>query len=192
MATRKASTQDTTETSTEVATRRALAEMNPEQLPQSSMYSEDELKALSNWDEAMRLAMQATGEAPIMASEVMGDGFELIEKDRGKATLVDVPFMLLEWTFREGDFGTYVSCRGMTKDGRKFILNDGSTGIAEQLAKLTKDNNGRMSNLVVGKGLRVSEYDTDADGQPIDKRTVKEHPELVKGVGRTFYLNTSA
>lgn len=189
MATRKASTQEPTQ---EVATRRALEDMVPEQLPQASMYGEDELKSLSTWDDAMRLAMATTGDAPLMASEVMGDGFELIDGEKGKATLVDVPFMLLEWTFRDGDFGTYVSCRGMTKDGRKFILNDGSTGIAEQLAKLTKDNAGRLSNLVVHKGLRVSEYPTDASGQPMDKKTVKEHPDLVKGTGRTFYLNTTA
>jgi hypothetical protein len=192
MATRKASTQDTPEPSTEVATRRALDDIVPEQLPQASLYSEDELRGLSDWDQAMRLAMSVTGEAPIMASEEMGDGFQLIDSERGKATLIDVPFVLLEWTFRDGDFGTYVSCRGMTKEGRKFILNDGSTGIAEQLAKLTKDNNGRMSNLVVGKGLRVSEYPTDVNGQPLDKKTAKEFPDQVKGTGRTFYLNTSA
>jgi hypothetical protein len=179
------------EPSTEVATVRALEEMVPEVMEQGSKFNEDELRHLGDWDEAMRLAMAVTGEAPLMASEEMGDGFTLIDGDKGKATLIDVPFVLLEWTFRDGDFGTYVSARGMTKTGIKFILNDGSTGIAEQLARLTKDK-ARTSNLVVGKGLRVSEYPTDVDGQPLDRKTAKEHPDLVKGTGRTFYLNTSA
>lgn len=187
MATRKASNP---EPSTEVATTRALDDMVPDLMEQGSKYTEEELRHLADWDEAMRLATFVTGEAPLMASEEMGDGFALIDGDKGKATLVDVPFVLLEWTFRDGDFGTYVSARGMTKTGVKFILNDGSTGIAEQLAKLTKDKQ-RTSNLVVGKGLRVSEYPTDADGQPLDRKTAKEHPDLVKGTGRTFYLNTS-
>jgi hypothetical protein len=188
MATRKASTSDTPEPSTAVAKTRALDEMNPEIIAQATNFTEDDLRNLTDFDEAVRLTQQTLGEPVAVASKEIGDGFALIDD---KTQLVGVPMLLMEWTFRDGDFGTYVSVRGMTESGKKFIINDGSTGIAEDLAKFT-ERTGRLGGLLVAKGLRVSEYPTGADGQPLDKATVKEHPDLVKGKGITFYLNTSS
>ena len=65
----------------------------------------------------------------------------------------------------------------VTKDGRKLIMNDGSTGIYQQLRSVTDNRiaNNRANpqgGLAVEKGLRVSVYDN-----PVGQ-----------GKSRTYYL----
>lgn len=167
--------------SQEVAVRRALDEITPEILGTASVFDEDALRELRTFDEAV--ALTTTHQGPVdTADAVLGDGFAVLSKE-GKARLCGVPLLLMEWAFRPGDFGTpFVSVRlaARNPDGgmSRYIVNDGSTGIAEQLAKFTKKT-GRMGGLLVKNGFRKSEYDyTDETGET--------RPAV------TYYLDTSA
>lgn len=89
-------------------------------------------------------------------------GLRVINKD-DKATLVGVPFFLLSWQFREGDNGEFVSAVIAFQDGSKAVVNDGSTGIRDQLKGLTADRIAAghptpQALRMVSKGLRRSDY----------------------------------
>jgi len=111
-----------------------------------------------------------------------GTGFEVCEDKR---QLVRVPFIVLDWRFSEGDHGRFVSMTVVTRDGRKLIINDGSTGIRQQMEKITEDRLKRFegdltkahAGLAVPKGLRVSEY------VYVDRETGKAKDAT------TYYLN---
>lgn len=159
---KKQGTETAQETAQEIA-RRELADMVPEIMGGGSHFDEDALRELSSFDAAIALATAAHGDM-LDASDELGDGFTLLGKD-DKGRLENVPMLLLEWAFRPGDFGTpFVSVRVAARqsDGSvgKYIINDGSTGIAEQLARFTKKT-GKMGNLLVKGGLRKSEYDKE-------------------------------
>lgn len=82
-----------------------------------------------------------------------------------KAHLVGVPFVGLRWRFNAGDAGEFVSLEVITEDGRRLIINDGSTGIYRQLKRLT-DETGRTTGIACKKGLRRSDYTyTDEKGE---------------------------
>lgn len=99
---------------------------------------------------------------------------------RDKSPLVGVPCVFLSWKFNEGDFATdFVSVLVITQDDRKFILNDGSTGICTQLHHLT-DTKGMTGMLACRKGLKRSDY--EAHKSP-DGRMVP--------AGTTYYIDTS-
>lgn len=109
------------------------------------------------------------------ASESIGtDQFGPILAD--KTQLVGVPFVLVHWNFYDGDMGEFVSMWVVDKDDRRFIVNDGSTGIYAQLRALT-NKTGQDSMVRCPHGLRVSNYTyTDPQG--------KERP------AQTFYIDT--
>jgi hypothetical protein len=92
-----------------------------------------------------------------------------------KAKLCGVPFMLVHWEFHGGDFGEFVSMWVLTLDDKRYIVNDGSTGIYQQLKETTGKHN-IDSMLVCRHGLRESKYTyTGPDG--------KERP------ASTFYID---
>lgn len=91
-----------------------------------------------------------------------GTGFAVLPTNE-KNRLVGVPFVILEWRFSKGDNGHFVSCALVTKGNEKLILNDGSTGIRDQLVKITRARlaNGRkepQKGLLVEHGLSESRY----------------------------------
>jgi hypothetical protein len=89
--------------------------------------------------------------------------------------LVGKPFMLVHWEFHEGDFGEFVSMWIMDLDGKRYIVNDGSTGIYQQLRETT-DKKGVDSMVVCRHGLKESSYMyTGPDG--------KERP------AKTYYID---
>jgi hypothetical protein len=107
-----------------------------------------------------------------------------------KADLVGVPFMIVDIRVNpKGEFGEFVSVCGLVEDPdkRPFVINDGSTGLAEQAKGLVAD--GRKAGILVRGGLRVSEYmyeEKDFDGNPvIDPKTKKAKPPLP---AKTYYL----
>lgn len=119
------------------------------------------LRSISSFADAMRLA-QATGEV-VKASETIGDGFALLDNKRA---LLDIPFIALDWTFRDSDIRDsegvprqYVSITLVTGKGDKFIVNDGGTGLCEQLREFEREFGSHSRSLVAERGLRVSEYD---------------------------------
>jgi hypothetical protein len=163
----KAATESTQDTpTTDVAKVRAIDEIVPEVMGGTSSFNEDDLRALTSFDEAVRLATQEHG--PIATvSDVLGDGFALLNN---KAILTGVPCLFMEWAFRDGDFGRpFVSVRVVARnaDGgmSRYIVNDGSTGIAEQLAAYTKKT-GKLGGLFAAHGLRKSDYDIETDEGP--------------------------
>lgn len=124
-------------------------------------------------------------------SESYGSGFTVLDSDE-KIRLVGVPFGILEWRFNMGDQGEFVSCVVMTEEGAKYVINDGSTGIYEQLRKVTDSRVERGADeyqsthgLLVKRGLRKSDYDTDETGKPLAKDADRK---LAKGRGTTYYL----
>jgi hypothetical protein len=145
-------------------------------------FSEDEYAGIQNFNDAMKLLSDA-GITVANAADEIGDGFVLIKGDDEKARLIGVPFILISWNFNAGDFGKpFVSARGITQDGLKFVLNDGGSGIRDQLDKYKGD----MGGLFVPHGLRRSDYGLDADDKPVKLGS----PESV-GKATTFYLDTS-
>lgn len=75
-----------------------------------------------------------------------------------KQRLVGVPFFAIDWTFRKGDQGMYVSIRAVTEDNNIFLLNDGSSGIYQQFLNFSEQS-GKFSGLFCRNGLRRSDYE---------------------------------
>ncbi len=85
-----------------------------------------------------------------------------------KRFLVGKPFFIQNVRFYEGSYGPAVAVMVITKDNQRFVFNDGSTGIMQELMKLCQKHD-RFGGFVVPNGLRVSEYDfevKDFDGNP--------------------------
>lgn len=144
-------------------------------------FDSEQLRAVGSFEEALDLAQSYLPkgvETPI-ASEELGDGFSLLESSE-KDILIGRDMILLDWIFSPGDFDEeFVSIRLVTKQGGKFIVNDGGTGIRQQLREYT-DRTGRMAVLRVEKGLRRSDYTFN------DPTTGKP------SAASTYYLDTSA
>ena len=145
----------------------------------SSLFSNSELRDLT-WD-SLTAILRDRDLQPVNIGDVLGDGFDLIPTEN-KGQFVKVPFAIVSYQFAEGENGEFVSFRAFTQDGRKVILNDGSTGICEQLRELHAAGVGLP--LWVPGGLRVSRYRyTD-----VDKRTGVE----TERDAETYYLSTAS
>jgi hypothetical protein len=118
-------------------------------------------------------------------SDELGTGFQLIEDDEGKGTLVKTPFVIVYWGFSLGDYGEFVTAFIMTEDGRKLILTDGSTGIYSQLSEYT-EKKGRQAGMNVRRGLRRSDYRISRESrEPVGRDFQGETDPAT-----TFYLDT--
>lgn len=165
----------------------------------ASLFSREELSEIESFDDAMKLAQAQFGTV-INAHEDknLGSGFRLTT-DEDKFKLIKVPLLLLDWRFNPGEHGddfVSITCISQQENGQanKLIINDGGTGICKDLKEYTAKT-GRMGGLFCRRGLRVSEYDTDAEtGLPIGKMMVADfHKTGHKvGKGKTFYLDFSA
>jgi hypothetical protein len=117
------------------------------------VYTTDQLAAIKSFDDMMKLLADAGVEATEISE--YGDGFS-VETD--KSSLVNVPFGILDYKFsKKGNFGEFAIVRIVTRDGRKLILTDGSTGIYAQCQDFQK--RGRSGGIMCPKGITVSEYD---------------------------------
>lgn len=149
---------------------------------QPEHFSAETLSGLRSFEDALALAQETFGTVDV-ADEAIGDGFALLDKDE-KAKLVGIPLVFLEWTFNASDKyegSVFVSARVVANVGNgvmaKYIINDGSTGLAKQLEEYT-NKTGRRGGLAVRKGLRRSDYVKVINGK--------------KTEATTFYLDTSA
>ena len=138
--------------------------------PETPFTTED-YAGIESFDDAMALVEQKMG-GVVIDSIDLGDGFSVVEN---KDTLLGTPLLILAVHFSEGDHGEFASCRAVTEDGRKVVINDGSTGIFAQL-KLLQEKRPEIfgAPIMCRNGLRKSEYD---------------HPEHGRSV--TYYLDTS-
>lgn len=141
-------------------------------------YSNDELREVRTIQDAIALAG-----APVDLSEVLGSGFEVVPTNK-KGQLIDKGFLVLESHFSNGDKGEFVSLTIMTEDGQKRILNDGSSGIRDQVHEL--ENRNIPLPWLVRKGLRSSVYYFDPKNPDAEKSR-----EPVEGYDKaeTFYLS---
>src|SRR5690606_3568232 len=131
--------------------RKGDMESNPKN--EGMEFNEETLREFSSFDDVLR----ASGGVVNKINDHLGDGFSVLED---KTELLDVEFMVVTYSVHpsESTGKEFTSLRVITRDGRKLIINDGSTGIHEQCLALRK----RLGNFVplhVPRGLRMSEYD---------------------------------
>lgn len=129
-------------------------------------------------------------QAPVDASQYIGSGFNVLEdKDRLKG----VPFWVTDITFNESDTGEFASLEvvvGPDRSGAgsivaKLIINDGGTGIRDQVKQLMENTNGNLGPFFVGKGLRRSDY---AKGDPTTGFRMGPDGKPLPA-GTTYYLD---
>lgn len=139
-------------------------------------FSPEALAGITSFEDALNLVTAELGQENVVsADQEIGDGFKLLEN---KDNLSGVEMLLVSWDFHMGDHGEFVSVKVVTKSGDKYILNDGSSGIRDQLMQFTAKKN-QKGGLFCRKGLRRSDYKyTDESGE--------EKPAT------TYYLDTSA
>lgn len=126
----------------------------------SPKWTDDDLKSIKSFDDLLAFAQHPDVSDHIVIADVetYGLGFDLVED---KNDLIGKHFVILEYKFNAGKYAEdFVSMMIITKDGRKLILNDGSTGIREQMKMIDKtaQAEGAMVAINVRKGLRVSNY----------------------------------
>lgn len=139
-------------------------------------YDSEALAAIESFDDAVRLAGETAGTIA-RADKELGDGFKLLDNAH-KDSLVGVELLLMSWSFHPGDHGEFVAVKVVTRDGRKLVLNDGSTGVYAQLVDYSNKTN-RFAAMHVPNGLRRSDYTfTNEEG--------------VEKPASTFYLDVSA
>lgn len=128
------------------------------------LYSTEQLANAKSFDDI--LAMLADAGVQITDGTEYGDGFDVVDKD----SLVKVPFVLIDYKFADGDFGSdFAILRIMTTDGRKGIITDGSneSGIRPQIKRLARL--GVVGGLMFERGLVRSDYtfvDSDNKSKP--------------------------
>lgn len=144
-------------------------------------WTDDELQRISSFEDALNLVKSKT--EIVRANDVLGDGFALLDASE-KDSLIGLPCILVKWEFHESDIrkpdggpaefvSVHVVARNKNGSMTKAIINDGGSGIYQQLRDYT-DKSGVSAGLVVARGLRRSDY---------------IHPE--HGSATTYYLDTS-
>lgn len=152
---------------------------NGKEVQQTALFTAEQLKGIGKsgnaFGDALALVKAAANGAELVTTAELGDGFSVADK----ATLVGVPMVCLYATLRSGELGDYAVFRNVTKDGRKVVIVDGSTGMKDQLVDYQNDNPGGWPQLW-NHGLRVSRYDYT------DEKTGELRP------AETYYIDTSS
>ena len=134
-----------------------------------TVFRDADLASVTDFDSVLAL-FKDMGITPESMSDY-GTGFEVV---KDKSTLVGVPFMILEWRFNKSDHADdkpFVSAAAVTRDGRKIVINDGGSGICDQLIMVTglrkmSDHPQPQAGLMVQQGLTRSDYEyTDEKGK---------------------------
>lgn len=122
----------------------------------------------------------------------LGSGFAILENHDA---LIGKPCIFLFWQFRPGDYSEdYVSAHVVSfdpADGKitgKYIVNDGSSGIRDQLRGL-----GTSKGLVAERGLRKSEYQYCESCSAVVSKGDDSHGKGHKVIpASTYYIDTTA
>lgn len=169
----------------------------------SASISDDQLKAITSFADALKFATAevAAKGGVIESINDYGTGFAVLPTAQ-KDKLLGVPLLILEWFHREGDYVSedangervgFVSAVVVDENDRRFIVNDGSTGIAKQLREVTADRREKghpypTAFLAAPGGLSKSEYLRNKNSGEIARRV----PEGAKASdwepGTTYYL----
>lgn len=151
-----------------------------------------ELDQFNSFEEALDF-LNANGVELTPASEVLGDGFEGVEK----SDLVNVPFVIVKVTkTMSKEFNSpFLIIHAITVGNRKVRFNDGSTGILGQL-EMFRERFGRTGVGMMVKGLTVSKYtvmERDENGDYVRDGEGNPVPLLQNGReinATTYYLST--
>lgn len=148
----------------------------------------EQLKAITSFDDVKALALELN--ADVVSSVELGDGFTLLDT-KDKRLLVGKPLMILTWNFSLGDIGEFVTARALVQEPNgsygKYIINDGSSGIYEQLKRISEANpNAGVVTAV--RGLRVSEYKVPVE---VTDQETGETTTVMKE-STTYYIDTAA
>ena len=100
--------------------------------------------------------------------EFEGSDWDLV---KDKHDLVGKPFVIADVRFYTGKFGDACAVMAMleTRDQRKVVFNDGSTGVFRQVESMVRRHQ-RRGGFRCPNGLRASEYqyvEKDFDGKPL-------------------------
>ena len=143
----------------------ATGEVVPAENASPRLLSPETIRDIKSYQAAID-ALVVAGVMPEEASD-----FKVVDD---KGTLCGIPMVFLQWRFNEGDMGTFVSIEAVTEDGRKVVINDGSTGILPQMQKFTEKklehpgmtDAASRAGLVANNGLRRSDFTyTDEKGK---------------------------
>lgn len=147
---------------------------------------EDLLGSIKSFDDA--IAVLVDSGIALVDSADFGDGFEVTDKSK----LVDVEFVILGMKFSEGDYGDngFVIIHLVTKDGRKCIITDGSSGIRAQAEKYAAKGltaGVRFKNGLIRSDFRYVEDKSAANGIRIVKSKDADYADAKPAT--TFYLS---
>lgn len=164
--------------------------LSNKELSTKRQFSDDVLRGVTTIEEAMALAAETYGGITTVDELELGNGFKLLGDDKDR--LIGMPFVVLTYGFNEGDFGEFASVLLVTDRGDRIILNDGSTGVYEQLLDIMKTTD-KMGGIFFPRGLRKSTYDTCAEcGKPRKPSatvcTCGDTSER-RAKGKTYYLD---
>lgn len=174
-----------------------IDERNSAQAPariEREFVSDETLRELETTDDVLRF-LQSQNIEVIDAVKELGTGWVVpTDDDVVKRDLCGKELIVAWWTIQPGDYfrtlpdGTqeranFVTMFVITPDNQRYILNDGSTGLARQLEDFTK-RTGRNAGLGCKQGFRVSEYRIDAATQQPVGRDFTGPTEPA----RTYYL----
>jgi hypothetical protein len=130
-----------------------------------------------SFEDLIRIAEEGSG-----VIEFVGSIWEVCDK----SLLIDEPFMIYDVRHYEGKFGPAVAVMLVSKEQLKgsngpqdhFVINDGSTGLYQQVIGMVK-RSGKKSGILCPRGLRASTYDYDiTDG----------FGERITGEATTYYV----
>lgn len=144
-------------------------------------WSDAELRRLSQEANPFQAAMDAVAEQYGDVQEItdhLGNGFTVLDD---KSKLIGKELIILHIGVNKSAFDpedVFVSMACITREGGRYIVNDGSTGIRNQIKDLVAET-GRWGGWRVPKGLRISQYTYENEkGQDVP--------------AETFYIDTSA
>lgn len=152
-------------------------------------YRNSDLQAVTTFEDALALMRETYGDdGVITADEVIGNGFAMLAN---KDNLIGVPFAVIKWQFYPGKFAdNFVTAMVVTADNRKFLINDGGTGICSQLQDVTTGT-GRQGGMVARHGLTRSEYEFCEDHRS-SRCNEDDGQEHTMRPAVTYYIDTSA
>lgn len=157
-----------------------IDERNGAQVPariDREFVNDETLRDLETTEDVLSF-LASKGIEVIDAVKELGTGWVVpTDGEATKAALCGKELIIAWWTIQPGDYfrtvlnqktgeleeerANFVTMFVITPDGQRYILNDGSTGIARQLEQFTQ-RTGRNAGLGCKQGFRVSEYRIDA------------------------------
>lgn len=166
-----------------------------EVLPEFARPDNDTLRELQTLDD-VKAFLESQGMEFVDAAKALGTGWIRPADDEvAKRDLCGVPLGIALWTVQPGDFfrpdprtgelvrSNFVSMFIITATGQRYIINDGSTGVARELEAYTR-RTGKTGGLWLDQGFRESPYGID----PATKRPVPRGYDGPTEPASTFYL----